>query len=683
MPHYLGDILVVKYKEIVPKYCPSYTALRKRVDRHKDLNYGPKQAMGGGKGRKFLLAFDSLDEAWQKGIGDPRINQNPLQVFYKEDKDAAIFYSSWQYPDGSYLTEETKPQLEINASVLTALTKLEQARYNERIAKTGTTRDILKTLFRDAMDFNHLLAQDIHGNVKHSLNTNYRYFRKQYTAFKEDSYVSLIKDAEGNSKLNALKIDDKHAELLNNMFAGRNFKPNKTQAAIQYQAFISGTFEVVNVDTSEIYNPKEYKELSVGAITNHYSKYEHKIGNYAKRSGDRQQLMQEFIPYESLEQPVHSGSIISIDDRQPPFWYEKGSRMWWYIGIDLASQAIVGWAYGKTKQELILNFYRNLVVNCHKFGVNMPHQLECELSLNSSFKNNFLRNGAMFQDVQIHPNSARSKRIERYFRDLRYGIEKEQEGWIARPFAKDESNQAASDKPNVIIHYDDLVNKCFQNIITWNNMPCNQDKSVSRFDYFINNQHKDLKPTNWKAFMYHLGKYTQSSCKAGFVKLQGKEWCLGDDAQIYTGENLIRLLKQVEARQVNIHWLSDDNTGEVIKALLYTDTGRYVGEILPKPIGSRSSLERSNNHLDAKELMARYRATITSYMANQQRKIDKVETIDHRSKTISNSFSIEGYENFVPRKTPAKAIDETPEETIYVTNTGQKQSAMYNKFFDQ
>ena len=62
----------------------------------------------------------------------------------------------------------------------------------------------------------------------------------------------------------------------------------------------------------------------------------------------------------------------------------------------------------------------------------------------------------MFQNVRIEANNARGKKIERYFGKLRYEVEKQREGWLARPFALSESNQAGS-APKKIIPSDRLV----------------------------------------------------------------------------------------------------------------------------------------------------------------------------------------------------------------------------------
>lgn len=660
MPHFLGKILVVTKDELISDFFPSYDALRKKLKRYEKKSYGIKRYSTGGNGRKLLVLFDSLDAEIQDKLGDPRKSKHPLERFYQTDSEAVTFYTTFKYPDGTYLKPDTVEKNIVNASVLTALVKLEAARENERIALRGSLRGILKTVFQDAMAFNLVLEKKFEEN--HTLNSSYPRFKAQYKKFKEESYQSLIKDSEGKSKRNALKLDDATTSLLNDLFGSQSHKPTATEVAGQYEAFLGGYIQIVNQNSGEVYDKSGYKPLSYSTITHWLARWESKIGTHAKRSGDRQQLLSKFVPYDSMEAPTFAGSIISIDDRQPPFWYEKGKRMWWYLGIDLASEAITTWSYGKSKEGIITNFYENMVRNYHQFGVNLPHQLECESSLNSSFKNTFLRDGAMFQDVDIHANSARSKRIERFFGEIRYRHEKKREGWIGRPFAKSESNQAGA-QPTKIIPYDDLVQQGLEDIFIWNNSAHSKIKGKSRWEVFMETQNPDLKPTNYKAILPHLGKNTKSSCNAGIMKLQNAEWLLGDAGEIYTGEKLVTLLKLVEGKDIDIKWISG-NDGKVIKALVMMD-GRVVCEAISKPIAARAKIEATQSHIDAREIMHRYRATVTSYMQMQKNSINQLEVIDNREVILNNKFQMPGLKRFVARQQPAEEIEEHEDQFIY------------------
>jgi hypothetical protein len=231
-------------------------------------------------------------------------------------------------------------------------------------------------------------------------------------------------------------VDDLHADMLNNMFSGMDHKPTHAEVARIYKGFLSGCVEIINEQTGEVYDPKGFRPLSTATVWNHLSKWENKIGNYFSRSGNRQDWMQRFKPYHGLNRLEKAGAIVSIDDRQPPFVYdEKGSRVWFYCGVDVGSEAFTSWVYGTSKEGIIAEFYRQMVRNYAMWGLRLPYELECESALNSSYRDTLLKEGNMFERVRIEANNARGKVIERYWRQLRYGREKQDWGWIARPFA--------------------------------------------------------------------------------------------------------------------------------------------------------------------------------------------------------------------------------------------------------
>ena len=643
MPHlWKDDIYVVTLDELVPDWYNCESSLYSEIQNYKDLPYGIKRVQLGGHGRRMLIDFDSLRKEIQEGIGDPRKKDHPLERFYSRDPEAVKFYSDFQYiSDKSYLLPHALEQYITNASVMQAVLKLRTAREQDRIAKGGKRRGIDQTLLEDAISFNNILEKK-HG-TSHNLPTSYRHFKTAMKKFQQMGYVGLIKDAEGRSKKNAQKTNEFIMQLLNDLFAGQDHKPTATEVARQYKAFLEGELEIYSSKADgEAYDPDGLPELSLSTITNYLADWDSTIGTHAKRSGDRQKLMQKFEPYHSLSQPTFAGSLLSIDDRQPPFEYEKGKRIWFYNGIDLASEAFTCWVYGKTKDGIIMEFYRQLVRNYHDWGINLPDGLECESSLNSSFKDTFLAEGNMFQNVRIEANNARGKRIEAYYRPLRYQLEKEREGWLARPFALSEANQASS-KPKQIIPYNDIVQGSLEDLMTWNNMEHSKIKGKTRWEVFLESQNPNLKPTNYRSFLPYIGHHTQTSCNAGITQLQNSEWLLGDNAEIYTGEDLVRLMKKVEGKTFDTYWL-DGNNGEVIKALVYMD-GRYICELLKKPVYARAKIERTDADEEARNLMIRYAKTIQGYQKLKKNQLTPLTVVDHRKKTLNDKFQIPGLKN--------------------------------------
>ncbi len=70
MPHIWNSILVVTKDELVPNWYIE-SALKVTIHRYKDKSYGIKRVIKGGNGRQMLVAFDSLDQTIQNGLGAP------------------------------------------------------------------------------------------------------------------------------------------------------------------------------------------------------------------------------------------------------------------------------------------------------------------------------------------------------------------------------------------------------------------------------------------------------------------------------------------------------------------------------------------------------------------------------------------------------------------------------------
>lgn len=661
MPHFWGNILVVTKDELVPKYYNTLNTLQSTIQRYADKPYGIKQVQKGGNGRQLLIDFDSLPKEIQDSIGDIRKMEHPLLRFWEINSEAVRYYTNvFQFEDGTPLKLEYQEEYITNASVLIALKKLKDYRLSVR----GTQKGVTKSLWEDMLSFNSILPK-IH-NQGHTLELAEQPFSRKFKDFLNGvengyNFESLISKKFKNQ--HAKLMTDEMLELLNNMFAGQKHKPTKTEVADKYNAFLTGEAEIINDETGEIYNCEDkcFKKLSESSIIAWLGKWENVIGTYAVRSGDRQKYIQQFIPYHSLDKVKEAGVLISIDDRQPPFYYDGKNRMWFYMGIDLGSEAWTTWVYGETKEGLILEFYRQMVRNYTEWGFNLPLELECESSLNASYRDTFLKNGSMFDRVRIEANKARAKHIERYFGKLRYEFEKDKKGWLGRPHARKESNQKGDGK-DVILPKKEIIMNSLYDIQRWNNMEHREHKGKTRWEVFCEMQSEKTKLTNWRAILPYLGRITKTSCRAGIVKFRNNEYLLGLDNEICTGDDLIRLMRYVEGKSFDVYWL-DGNDGEILKAMIYYDD-MMLCELLPKPTYSRAYHEMDDTGRINRQIMSAYEHTINTFMKIRKNDIDRLTVIDKRTKVLNNKFKIQGLENFQPREEPAQVITTNTEGAI-------------------
>ncbi|MEY8760870.1 hypothetical protein [Chryseobacterium tongliaoense] len=690
MPHYWGTLLVVTKDELIPTYYSCLASLTSQIRRYAHLPYGIKKVQRGCYNRPMLIDFDSLPEQIRDSIGDPRKMTHPLIPFFRYDPTAVRFYTDYRSPDGTPLKENFKEEYIVNASVLIAAEKLKTARLTEwrKTNKTHNTslRGLASQLCTDIATFNEYLPKLF--NTHHSIPSSYRGFDRVWKLFivpsdqKEQThpgsehshfnYESLISGKLKNQ--NRKKVTQEMIDLLNDLFAGQDYKPSRTEVADQYQAFLKGELSIINRNTGEEYDcmDSNFKEISENSIITWLGKWENKIGTYARRSGNRQKLMQQFIPWHKLKKIKEAGTLLSIDDRQPPFMYDHNrKRAWFYMGIDVASEAWTVWVWGKDKKRIIVEFYRQMVRNYSEWGFNLPLGLECESSLNSSFKDTFLKNGVLFDHVNIYKNRARSKVVERKFEELRYRHEKSHLGWMARPHALKEENQKSGDT-EVIIPFDAIIEQSLHDIETWNNMPHSLYPDKTRWEVFCERQNKNTMPTQWAAFLPYIGRAEISSCNAGIVKFRNTTFVLGSEGKIALSETLIGLMTRIEGKEFTIYWL-DGNDGNVLKAMIYYDD-MLLCDLVPHPEYSRSVHERDKDGDISRELMSAYENTVNTFMKERKQNIEKVMIIDHRKKTLNNKFQIPGLRKYIPNNTTAEEIhleteDIENEEYTFTGNT--------------
>jgi hypothetical protein len=634
----------------------SERALRNRIE-----NGYIERLRKNGPGSPTLLTFDTLPPAWQRDLkeefGEPGaiIKKDWFRKKYKQDTEAMLFYQAYRRSNGHSLSDEEVDRYTLNASVMKTVQAVYEARKSLRKAMKGKVTDVWGIVVNECNRFKEV--------VPHTLPEHPNGLRRKLRSYRKEGYKTFIhKNIENR---NALKVDEHVIDLLNNLFSEAKRKPTATEIAGQYEGFLDGYVELINSETGEMYNPKGFPRLSKSTVQAYMARWENRASNETKRSGDRQKLMNKYKPYHSLEQPKYAGSIISIDDRQPPFEYVKGKRAWFYNGIDLGSEAFTVWVHGKSKDGIIMEFYRQLVRNYVQWGVNLPAELEAESSLNASFKNTFLKEGSMFEHVRIEANNARGKRIEAYFRPLRYQYEKQREGWLARPFAGSESNQIGPGKVPQL-SFDTIIKNSLKDIETWNNTEHSKIKGKTRWEVFLETQNPNLKPVNWRSFLPYIGHKTRSSCHTGIIKLQNQEFLLGQDGKIAFSNDLVKLMTQVEGKELDIYWL-DGNDGQVMKALVYLkDSSQFVCEAVAKPRYNRARIEQTADDARNRELMSMYVASVDGWIRERKNELEHITVIDNRPKTINNKFKMPGLHDEEPDEERApEVLDEPEEEEVF------------------
>lgn len=676
MPVIVDDILVVTKDEILNAkdrngmpFFNCWNTLRSTIARYADKPYGMKRLnRGGGKGKQMLVKFETLPSELQEAIGDPRKGHHPMLKHFRIDDEAVTYYNVFRTQNGG-LDDSKKQRYITEASLLNAAVAfMEERRQMWQRMHKSSMRGLEASVCVDILSFRSVLRNQF--NREYTLPENEVRLREKLRKYAglegEARYQFLISGQTGNTNASVKTLSQ--IQILESMFISQKHKPTPTEVADQYNAFLDGYIEVISKETGEMYDPKDFGKLSLRTITSYLSCWHSKIATHNQRAGNRQQFIANYLPYGSMYQPDYAGSIISVDDRNPPFWYAKGKRMWFYCAYDVGAHCFTAWVYGKTKEGIIVDFYRSIVRNYTAWGIPLPAEIECESSLNATFRDNMLADGAMFQYVRMEANKARGKYIERVWGKVRYEVEKKREGWLARPTALRESNQFNEDgDKHPIIPYDDLAYQCLQDIQNWNNsLHPNQEKypGMTRWEVFTENQNPNLrKETNWAMILPYIGYKTETSCKAGTIKLQRKEFFLGLNGSISTGDELIELLECVEGKELDVYWL-DDMNGEVLKALVYLRGGtRMMCEAIVKPKFHRAKIEQTAEDRKNMSLVMAYINTISGFSGQRKGEIERVLVIDKRKKSVNNKFVMPGLGTNIYNVDPLdpEDIEELPE----------------------
>ena len=635
---------MVTKDDLIPDFFPSWDALKKKLYRDAKRPTGIRRIRrGGGSGGEVLIDFDTLPADVRSRLDDPRKVDCILERYFFVDAEAVRFFSSKRIGRYGYIAQARQDAYVLDAGVLQAAIRLRAAHVHELVSRHGSLKNTDRYISAEVNLFNEL--RRTRQLPLHTLPTHHLRLRDKIRRFEAEGYESLLK---GYNNRNAQAKIDRTNRLLNSMFIKKD-NPTQKEVYRLYSSFLCGEVEVINPETGEMYDPSLYAPLGERTVTSFLSSWRERVATHLKRSADRQQYMARYEPSQKLAHPKFAGSILSIDDRQAPFVYDRnGSRVWFYMGIDLGSECFIGFVWGKEKNaSFLIEFYREVVRNCAEWGLAVPAQLECESHLNSLLKESLLKPGNLFEYVDIYPNSAHSKRIERYFEALRYGEEKKMEGWIGRPHARSESNRT-SQEDKKIIPFDVIVGQCLKEIEDWNNSPCSIYPDKTRFEVFCEKQHPDVKPVNWRGILPHIGEWTETSCNHGQVRLNGDLFLLGDEGSVCTGEKLLELMNLVEGKAIDVCWLRG-HKGQVLKALVCLD-GRCICEAVPQPVAYRSRLEARSDPDAAQnmELVERYKNTIRGWARRHKNEIERLVVVDKRKKTLNDKFRIDWMHDALP-----------------------------------
>lgn len=544
---------------------PNYKKLAAR----KEINVVRK---GRGLGGYVLVEVATMPLRFQEKIklkyGDMKedVIKNWLGSHYHIDAKAREFYTRFRFDNGDALPPEHIQEYTVNASVIEAVMRaMEDATFMRKAMKAGPVN---RGELAGAISY-------YQAEFGHTLPVSSNRFKKRVNDFKANGYESLISRKFMNQ--NRRKVTYKIEDLVRGL-AAQAEHPYDTVVAEMYNQFVTGNCEAYDPETGEIFNPEDFTDkggnpvvLSKATIAN-ILKQPKTIALLAKVHQTQWNFNNSQRPYHLRSLPQYAFSKISADDRDLPRPMRDGNYVHAYYVSDVASGAVVGYAYNRNKnKDLFLDCMRNMFQTIDQNGWYMPAQIEVEHHLVNKFTDGLMQAGVVFPLIHwCNPGNSREKRQEHVNRGKKYSVEKRTQQNIGRWWAKLEANRPKVEKVYDELNntyrvptytYEQLVADDIASIKEWNNQPHpNQKKypGMTRWDVLCGTQNPDLRPWD-KAVLYrYIGEHTETSIRQNaYLTVNHEVYRLSDP----------NVIDRLEPRnyQVDAYWLAgaDGNVQEI------------------------------------------------------------------------------------------------------------------------
>lgn len=482
---------------------------------------------GKGLGNCALVEVATLPVRFRERIkekyGEMKVNilRDWFAQHYVMDAKARAFYTRFRFENGEALPPEHINEYTVNASVLKAV-----------IALLADTKILRKAMQGGGVNWGEMAGAISYYQAEfgHTLPLSTNRFKARVNEFREGGYECLISKKFQNQ--NKRKITYRIERLVLSL-AAQEQRPYATVVMEMYNQFLCGELEVTDLETGEIYNPDEFIDkkgnpvvLSEGSIANILNDHKNKA-LLSKVHDSSWDFNNRYRPYHLRKVATFAGSKISLDDRDLPRPMHNGQRVKAYYAYDVASGAVVGYAYSRLKtKELFIDCMRNMFQTLDRNGLYMPAELEVEHHLVSNFADGLMNAGTVFPFVRwCNPGNSREKRAEHFNRTKKYSVEKRLQTNIGRWYAKLEANRPKEEKVYDELNntykvktfsYEELVADDIRAIQEYNaQQHPNQKKypGMTRWDVLCQTQNPDLAAWDRRVLCRFIGECTETSVR--------------------------------------------------------------------------------------------------------------------------------------------------------------------------
>lgn len=578
-----------------------------------------------------------------------KVEQQKTSLAYSVELDTAArtyYLDEYRKPDGAPLDMPIVEEYTNRASILNGLRRGLEKQVAAR-AKAGKRMKMGEFWEQAVAWYNNQLVKYPCAKV-----TNARSLERVFKSYVNEGYVALIHGNQGND--NSRKVSTSIENLLLAIWRTQD-KPFIKTVHQRYLEFVSGTKEIFDRSTGEVFNPADFRhkgramEITEATVWSYLKDVTNNTAVYAERNGN--------FDYVNSKRPKHQRKIgrfslskISMDDVA----LSRQSIRGWvykYIAVDVVSGYWFRPAYvvGKPTANTVIESFRNMFCELNTLNMPMPGELEVEYHLMQDF--DWLRE--LFPFVRFC-ESPTEKRAEHAIKAFKYGTSKREGHTRGRWYANHEAyrsvrNKTAGDfiedklQPQTIIA-DDLAD-----IEKHNNELHPLQKTypgMTRRDVLLSQVNPKLNQIEPCRLYQFIGNATETSIvNNDYVRVNDTMYNIADFSTL-------RRLRP-NNYEVMAYWLPDAD-GTTSKVYLYQGN-TYIGEATDRfaDAYNENAIERTdadhaamlnqNKRIAKFDKQVRDRRTaipkIGTITRDESRKLDELQTI-----IIEETRQPEGYE---------------------------------------
>ncbi len=463
----------------------------------------------GGNGRPSLIEYASIPERFKTKIKE-LLGYDPTQIekhaYFREhlhvDRDAVTFFSGFQTPTGRPLPIERQKEYHQNAMFLNALHQLQNEISARRKTMGGRLGGIWENLSHITNDLRHEFGHTLPGTAIR--------LREKSRQYQQEGLDCLVHSGYGNN--NSRKVNQALERLIMSIFVMNN-KPYPGMVRDIYLEFLANKVDIIDRETGEMFNRMDFYNdkgiplvISEATIWNYVNNPKNRAIADSKRN-DYHYYNNLHRPHHHRSRPQYSLSKISLDDvdLQGKIMHGgKKQRVKAYYAYDVASGALIGASYSKTKdKDLFIACMRDMWGFLAGHGLGFPLELEVEHHIVNKFEDDLMKAGKVFPHIRwCAPGNSQEKRAEHFNRAKKYGYAKRYNDGVGR-WTLSEANRPKQDKiwdddgmhlKEKVYDFDELVANDRYIIGKYNNSPHPDQKKykgLSRMEVLLANVNPD------------------------------------------------------------------------------------------------------------------------------------------------------------------------------------------------